>query len=37
MAFQKNLRAQHLLLNNKVLLGMTLGDLSAQGSEKPGP
>jgi len=35
MALQKKLRAQHLLLNNKALLGMTLGDLAARGSEKP--
>lgn len=34
MALQKKLRAQHLLLNNKALLGMTLGDLAAQGSKK---
>jgi hypothetical protein len=33
LALQKKLRAQHLLLNNKALLGMTLGDLGASGSE----
>ena len=31
LALQKKLRAQHLLLNNKALLGMTLGDLGALG------
>lgn len=37
LALQKKLRAQHLLLNNKALQGMTLGDLGAPGSEKPQP
>lgn len=31
LTLQKKLRAQHLLLNNKALLGMTLGDLGALG------
>jgi hypothetical protein len=34
LLLQKKLRAQHLLLNNKALLGMTLGDLAALKTEK---